>query len=360
MKKFLTAVLALGFAGSLALVMWVKLRTQTSASAEALADTQAGRDLKALMQVPDFAFVNQRLETNTLATLSGHVWVANFIFTQCKTICPLMTTKMVQLQREVADPNFRFVSFSVDPTHDSPEVLRAYAQQWAPQETRWNLMSTDAVQLEKLTSGLRVTAQKVEGQADPILHSSVFLLINAQGQVLGIFDSDNRQDFARLLRAAQNLSSHESPAKLPTTGVGLYHSLSCANCHENAALAPSLAGLLNQKRELDTGLVATADEAYVRESIVSPQAKKVRGYALQMPAYDTLTPTQLSTLVEYLKEIPGEPKAESGRLEQDVVCHMKVRVVEETLQATTDAGTFYFCSSYCRERFVTGPQLFIH
>jgi protein SCO1 len=361
MKKAVPVLLVVFFLLSVAAVLFVKMKTNTSVSAESIVHAKDKETLKEYFPVPEFALVNQRGQTQTLSSFRNTVWVANFIFTQCKTICPLMTAKMVQLQKKLPTSDIQFVSFSVDPEHDTPEVLNTYANKWAPEEKRWTLFSTDEKQLNQLTQGLRITAQKTPGQIDPIMHSSVFLLIDKNGFVRGMFDSDDRKDFKRLEEAVKSMTAGSPEVPLPENGIELYHALSCANCHEDASLAPALGALVGSKRELETGLLATADDAYVRESILVPQAKRVRGYPLQMPAYDTLTSKQVDALISYISSLKSNNAAVgSAEIASDVVCHMKVRIDSSALKISTDAGVFYFCSQYCLERFTKTPHAFIH
>src|SRR5262245_58590644 len=82
--------------------------------------------LKSLFPAPDFAYTDQRGARVTKQALAGRPWVANFVFTTCRTVCPLLTAKMVQLQRKLPGVPVRFVSFSVDPEHDTPQALLEY------------------------------------------------------------------------------------------------------------------------------------------------------------------------------------------------------------------------------------------
>ena len=90
----------------------------------------AGAELPELWRVPGFSFRDQHGKSTTDRELLGHVWIADFIFTSCTTVCPMLSAQMVMLQRSLPHPELRFVSFSVDPAHDTPEVLQAYAQRW--------------------------------------------------------------------------------------------------------------------------------------------------------------------------------------------------------------------------------------
>lgn len=360
------ALAALGVLAVLTLGGLVALNLQgrgAAQRAEALAEKGAAQPLTPLYPAPAFAFTAHDGATTTLASLRGQVWVANFVFTQCRTICPLLTAKMVQLQRRLADTDARFVSFSVDPEHDTPDVLNTYAQRWAPNERRWQLLATTAQTLPELTRGFRVTATKNEtpGAVDPIFHSSVFVLVDREGQVRGVYDSELRADFEALERGTRLLAGAptEGAAPLPNDGAELYHALACANCHERPELAPALDGLAGERRELENGLVATYDEAYVRESVLAPDAKRVRGYPLRMPTYDgLLTAAQLEALGTWLLARPkkGHPEA-AAHLAVDPICDMEVRVTADTPRAPApDGGLVYFCSRHCQHDFEARSQ----
>src|ERR1041385_416858 len=85
------------------------------------------REPERFFEVPDFKLVDQNGKSFTKKDLSGKVWIADLIFTQCAGTCPMMTMSMVDLQKELAGSPIQFVSISVDPKHDTPEVLKKYA-----------------------------------------------------------------------------------------------------------------------------------------------------------------------------------------------------------------------------------------
>ena len=357
----LVGVLALLTMGFLA---YVKLRTPPSLErAEALAHAEK-KTLAPLVQVPAFAFPDQLGVTVTTPSLVGKPWVANFIFTTCRTICPLLTAKMVQLQRSLKDVDVRFVSFSVDPEHDTPAVLAAYAQKWAPDERRWQLLSTDVKTLPSIAAGFHVTAEKnVPGELDPIIHSSVFVLVDASGMVRGVFDSEHREDVKALERAVRTLAGAPTPPpeQGAPSGVELYHSLSCATCHEAPELAPALFGRAGSRVAFDNGLVATFDADYVKESMLMPEAKRARGYPLHMPAFDQLSGEALLVLTKYVLETPAEEPVPTTDVpvEVDPVCHMKVRATADALAFEHQGHRFVFCSKHCLTRFAATPVVFL-
>ncbi len=346
-------------------------------SAERLSHAHADGDtLPVLWSAPDFRFPDQNGEPVSNESLAGHVWIADFFYSQCTTVCPLLTAQFVQLQREIRAPDIRFVSFSVDPAHDTPAVLHDYAALWGD-DARWRLLSTTDDELTALAKGMRVTVAAGVDSANAIIHSSVFLLVDAQGQVRGAYESGSAEALARLVADAGRLSA---PAAAPTSapaataatavarGEAVYQAMGCAGCHTRATVAPPLTDLVGATVRLADGDSVTGDAAYLRESILDPTAKMVAGYPSLMPGYAAnLDSAQVDDLVAYLESrhaMPGmEGAAATGaaaaELVTDPVCHMQVRAVPETLHADHDGKTYYFCSEYCRDSFVAAPGRYL-
>ncbi|MFZ5439919.1 MAG: SCO family protein [Myxococcota bacterium] len=365
MQRLLVGVAVAVMAISVALLFYARGRVRAPATAEDFAHLPKKSTLPALFPSPDFAFRAHTGETVTRRSLEGKPYVANFVFTTCRTVCPLLTAKMVRLQRELNDVPMHFVSFSVDPEHDTVDALAAYAKGWNPDEPRWLLLETTPPGLQQVADGFHVTAQRTDGGLDRVMHSAVFVLVDERGVVRGVFDSEEQDDFRALAAAARALagSAPPPPRAEVRSGEVLFHELSCSNCHEHPELAPALGGLLGQRRELESRLLVTADEAYVRESIVAPDAKRVNGYPLKMPSYaGHLTDAELKNLVAYVTSLPAPVAAAPDvALAVDPVCHMKVRVTPDALKLERDGGaTEYFCSAWCRKRFEENPDAYRH
>ncbi len=359
-KWLVGGVLVALLLSALAVRLLVEAGPPPASRAEAFAEGQ--HTLEPLWPAPAFAYPDQSQALVTPQALAGRPYVANFIFTQCRTICPLLTAKMVQVQRQLAGAELRFVSFSVDPAHDTPAVLAAYAKTWHPEETRWHLLATDERTLPLLAAGFHVTAEKGKpGELDPIIHSAVFVLVDGAGLVRGVYDSEHREDFRALVGDARALAkAPPQPPPGPRTAEALYHELSCVACHERPELAPLLGGMAGHRRELSTGLVVEADAAYVRESLLAPDAKRVAGYPLKMPSYDGLVEgAALDDLVAYVLALPPKGAPEAGvTVAVDPVCHMEVRATADALKAEVDGGAVYFCSGFCRDRYLAHPDAF--
>jgi protein SCO1/2 len=167
-------------------------------------------DLPVLGTVPPFALVERSRQTTTLADLRGRPWVAGFIFTRCGGICPVMTARMKELR--AAEPAIELVSFSVDPEHDTPEVLEAYARRHGIGE-RWRLLTGTVTALHSLArDGFRLAAAAVppeeqqQGVGDgPFLHSSRLVLVDGDARIRGYYDSADPEALAALRRDVRRL-----------------------------------------------------------------------------------------------------------------------------------------------------------
>jgi protein SCO1/2 len=166
-----------------------------------------------LGSVPAFAFVDQDGQALTQRDLRGAVWVANFIFTRCPSACPLLTAKFKALQSQLGElPGVRFVSISVDPAHDTPEVLAAYAKRFGADTRHWSFVTGSLAEIEKtVVQGFKIHVGKPRpNEADPtlidIMHGEHFVLVDQNGQIRGYYRSEKaeleelKSDLRKLLR----------------------------------------------------------------------------------------------------------------------------------------------------------------
>ncbi|HLV59949.1 MAG TPA: SCO family protein [Fredinandcohnia sp.] len=166
--------------------------------------------LPELFPMPDFRLVNEQGTVFGSADLRGKVVVANFIFTRCPTVCPGLTARMARLQKEIpADLPIHFVSFSVDPRHDTPEVLREYGKQYDQDPARWTFLTGElGAVLEAVEKGFRIG---VSGAEDPdaspfdIVHGEHFVLVDPAGTIRGYYPNEEAA-LQRLVRDAQRLA----------------------------------------------------------------------------------------------------------------------------------------------------------
>lgn len=134
--------------------------------------------------------------------LHGKVWIANFIFTRCSGICPIMSGNMKRIAAQMPQEDIRFVSFTVDPEFDKSEVLAQYAKRFG-EDPRWHFLTGSKSELHELSQQHFRLGVTEEGQA--VMHSSKFVLVDREGDIRGYFDSEASEFPAALLKEAHGL-----------------------------------------------------------------------------------------------------------------------------------------------------------
>ncbi len=142
-------------------------------------------NLTVIGKVPDFSFTNQEGKIITNDTYTGKVYIIEFFFTTCPSICPIMNENMVKIQNEFfGNPNLAIASFSIDPETDTPEVLKEYAQKYKITNPNWNFLTGDKEETYKLANqGFNLYVgenSEVEGGFE---HSGFFALIDQEGNI---------------------------------------------------------------------------------------------------------------------------------------------------------------------------------
>ena len=165
--------------------------------------------LPVIGQIPAFSLIDHRGARFDATSLAGKAWVADFIFTSCKQSCPRLTARMTQLHDLVAkkrgnkDLGVRFVSFSVDPDNDTPEVLSAYAARMKADPASWSFVTGPSEDVQStIVKGFKVTAQRIDqgaGEYD-VLHGNWFVLGDGAGLIRGYYSTDTDADIDVIAR----------------------------------------------------------------------------------------------------------------------------------------------------------------
>lgn len=146
--------------------------------------------------VAEFAFTNQDDATVTRDDLAGQWWLADFIFTNCETVCIPMTDNMTALQTDLAkeDIPIQFVSFSVDPDYDQPDVLKEYAEGYDINFDNWHFLTGyDFQTIRKLSiKSFRAPLKEPAYGSDQVTHDIRFFLVSPEGKVVKGYDGINR------------------------------------------------------------------------------------------------------------------------------------------------------------------------
>lgn len=179
-------------------------------------------DLPVLGTVSPVVLTDQNGLAFGRSQMEGRVWIADFIFTRCAGPCPLMSARMSQLQKALRnDPAIGFLTFTVDPAYDTPEVLSRYAERYGAEAGRWFFLTGDkeaVYHLSRQSFRLGITDAS-DGSGDSmaqggmITHSTKFVLVDPYFQIRGYYDSEDAEELQRLIQDAIRLSLFEKKAR---------------------------------------------------------------------------------------------------------------------------------------------------
>ena len=151
--------------------------------------------------IADFSFTNQNGKSITQKDYEGKIYVADFFFTTCKSICPKMTTNLVEVQKAfLHNPKVKLLSFSVMPDIDSVSVLKEYAKINCVIDSKWNLVTGDkkAIYAIARKSYLAVKQGKPEELYD-MVHTENFVLVDSKKRIRGFYDGTKKEEIQRLI-----------------------------------------------------------------------------------------------------------------------------------------------------------------
>jgi protein SCO1/2 len=151
--------------------------------------------------IANFSFTNQNGEIITQKNYEGKIYVADFFFTTCPTICPIMQDNMVEIQKEFKNvPDVMLLSHTVMPHIDSVPVLKKYAVEKGVIDSKWNLVTGDKKDIFYIArkSYLAVKTE-TEGELYDMVHTENFILVDKKRRVRGFYDGTNKEDINRLI-----------------------------------------------------------------------------------------------------------------------------------------------------------------
>ena len=163
--------------------------------------------------IPDFAFVDQDSSLVTPETFKGSVYVADFFFTTCPTICPKMKSQMLRVyEKYEGNERVKFLSHSIDPAHDTVAVLRDYADRLGVDSDRWHFITGDKEAIFDIAQNSYM-ASALEDEAEPggLVHSGAFLLVDSKRRVRGHYDGTKAEEVDQLMRDIDLLLKEENP-----------------------------------------------------------------------------------------------------------------------------------------------------
>lgn len=166
-------------------------------------------------QVPDFAFVNQDSQQVTQETVKGKLYVTDFFFTSCPSICPKMKSQMLRVYEEFKDnPNVLLLSHSIDPQHDTVAVLKDYAERLGVQSSTWHFLTGEKDNIYDIASKYLVAVQE-DGDAagGGFTHGGHFILVDEQRRIRGVYDGTKEASVDQLLQDIPVLLNEQQHAQ---------------------------------------------------------------------------------------------------------------------------------------------------
>jgi protein SCO1/2 len=149
-------------------------------------------------RIPKFSFIDQDSLMVTEQMVKGKVYVADYFFSTCKSICPIMSRQMERVQK--ARPELMILSFTVDPENDNPKRLKEYATEHGAVKGRWHFLTGSKPQLYELArKGFLLDAREGDGGAEDFIHTQNFALIDKGGRIRGYYDGTDSVEVTRLI-----------------------------------------------------------------------------------------------------------------------------------------------------------------
>jgi protein SCO1/2 len=166
----------------------------------------ASRELLAYGTVPPFDLTNQDGQPFGSANLAGKVWIADFVYSSCPGPCPMVSSRMSEMQKPLQKTDVHFVSFSVDPEHDTPAVLREYAEHLHAQPGRWDFLTGPTRAIYNLIEhGFKLPAAEHAGDNGQPVHSTRMVLVDRDGRIRGYYEATEADAVTRLLADTSRL-----------------------------------------------------------------------------------------------------------------------------------------------------------
>ena len=156
--------------------------------------------------VPHFQLVIQNGRPFESAQLAGKIWIADFIYTTCPGPCPMVSTRMSELQKPLEKTDVHLVSFSVDPEKDTPDVLRGYAEKLHADRERWDFLTGPKSAIYKLShDGFKLAVSDGSDEAGIPVHSTRMALVDRHGQIRGYYEAIEADAVTKLLADTNHL-----------------------------------------------------------------------------------------------------------------------------------------------------------
>lgn len=156
--------------------------------------------------LPAFQLVNQNGQPFGSAQLAGKIWIADFVYTTCPGPCPMISSRMSELQKPLEKTDVHLVSFSVDPEKDTPQVLRGYAEKLHADPARWGFLTGPKSAIYKLShDGFKLAISDGSGEQGIPVHSTRMVLVDRHGEIRGYYEATEADAITKLLADTNHL-----------------------------------------------------------------------------------------------------------------------------------------------------------
>lgn len=161
-------------------------------------------------RLPEFEFEGHTGNVIGTAQLNGKVHVADFFFTSCPTICPSMSRNMLEVSNEyLENDKVAFLSFTIDPRHDSIAVLKKYAEKLGTQNKNWYFLTGPKEEIFEMAEAYMVSAAEDPHAPGGLVHSGAFILVDSQSRIRAYYDGTVKEDLEKLKRDLDWLIENE-------------------------------------------------------------------------------------------------------------------------------------------------------
>jgi len=159
--------------------------------------------------IPDFSFTNQDGKTVTQEDVEEKIYIADFFFVTCPTICPIMKKNMLEVYKAYKDsPDVRIISHTIDPEHDTPAVLKQYAQDIGVTGDTWQFVTGDRDKIYEIGERHYLVTAKADSTAPGgYIHSGAFVLIDKEKHIRGMYDGTTEEGTKKLINDVRTLQA---------------------------------------------------------------------------------------------------------------------------------------------------------
>ncbi|SHM15196.1 SCO family protein [Chryseobacterium polytrichastri] len=175
------------------------------------------KSLYTVMKVPNFELTDQNNKKITNKDMLGKVYLVEFFFSRCPTICPVMNSNMRAIEDEINNPDFGIVSISIDPENDTPELLKQHAKRIGVKSPNWHFLTGNRDYIGKVADQFNIYVGDKEDEGENLNHSGMIALVDQEGNIRCRYNKDNMP-----ILYYSGLNYEDAEGKVPKL-TGKYH-----------------------------------------------------------------------------------------------------------------------------------------